>query len=249
MKNHYETLEVVETSTTIEIKQSYKKLAKIHHPDVGGDIEKFKEINEAYSILSNEGKRNMYDLSRKQKPNGFEHFNNFNQHYQQFTYTVAFYITLKEAYTGVSNRQINFNGLNFPLTITRGVSNNSSIVIPNAGPNNSNLEVRIRILPDEVVNQTNLLDLEIKLEIDLIDAICGCEKDITLWETENIGKVKIPQGVSSGQKIRLKNKGMFNERYKTSGDLFLIIKVKIPTYDSLTPEFQECLNKIKEKRE
>ena len=44
-----------------EIKQAFRKLAHQHHPDKGGDEKKFKEINEAYSILSNDEKRQQYD--------------------------------------------------------------------------------------------------------------------------------------------------------------------------------------------
>ena len=44
-----------------EIKKAFRKLAHKHHPDKGGDEKKFKEINEAYQILSNKEKRAQYD--------------------------------------------------------------------------------------------------------------------------------------------------------------------------------------------
>lgn len=65
MRDFYEILEVERTSTTEEIKRSYKKLAKKYHPDLNpGDVEceaKFKELNYAYEVLSDEEKRRKYD--------------------------------------------------------------------------------------------------------------------------------------------------------------------------------------------
>ncbi len=64
-RDYYEVLGVARTATRDEIKKAYRKLARKHHPDVNpGDKtaeEKFKELNEAYEVLSNEDKRRRYD--------------------------------------------------------------------------------------------------------------------------------------------------------------------------------------------
>ncbi|HNU96945.1 MAG TPA: molecular chaperone DnaJ [Candidatus Portnoybacteria bacterium] len=60
-KDYYKTLGVDKNASKEEIKQAFRKLAHQHHPDKGGDEKKFKEINEAYSILSNDEKRQQYD--------------------------------------------------------------------------------------------------------------------------------------------------------------------------------------------
>ncbi|PAF45075.1 J domain-containing protein [Helicobacter sp. 11S02596-1] len=63
-KSLYETLDVSENATADEIKKSYRKLARKYHPDINKDKEaeeKFKEINAAYEILSDEKKRAQYD--------------------------------------------------------------------------------------------------------------------------------------------------------------------------------------------
>ena len=65
MKNFYDTLGVAETASEKEIKNAFKALAKKHHPDQGGDENKFKEINEAYDTLKTAEKRQEYDAMRK----------------------------------------------------------------------------------------------------------------------------------------------------------------------------------------
>ena len=61
-KDYYQVLGVSKTATTDEIKKAFRKLAHEHHPDKkGGTDAKFKEINEAYQVLSNPDKRKQYD--------------------------------------------------------------------------------------------------------------------------------------------------------------------------------------------
>ena len=60
-KNYYETLGVAKGASADDIKRAYRKLAAEHHPDRGGSAERFKEINEAYQVLSDSGKRAQYD--------------------------------------------------------------------------------------------------------------------------------------------------------------------------------------------
>jgi len=61
-KDYYNILGVDRGASDDEIKKAYRKLAHKHHPDkTGGDAEKFKEINEAYQVLSDKTKRGQYD--------------------------------------------------------------------------------------------------------------------------------------------------------------------------------------------
>lgn len=62
--NLYEILRVAKDATQKEIKDAYRKLAMIHHPDKGGDEAQFKQIVLAYSVLSDEDKRHQYDNGR-----------------------------------------------------------------------------------------------------------------------------------------------------------------------------------------
>jgi len=61
MEDYYKILGVPRSATQIEIKKAYRNLAHKYHPDKGGDEKKFKEINEAYQVLSDKEKRTQYD--------------------------------------------------------------------------------------------------------------------------------------------------------------------------------------------
>lgn len=60
-KNYYDILGVSRNATQEEIKKAFRKQARKHHPDAGGSEERFKEINEAYEVLSDPEKRKQYD--------------------------------------------------------------------------------------------------------------------------------------------------------------------------------------------
>jgi len=62
-KNLYSVLGINKGADTEEIRRAYKTLAREHHPDKGGDPEKFKELSQAHEILSDDGKRRNYDMT------------------------------------------------------------------------------------------------------------------------------------------------------------------------------------------
>ena len=77
-KDYYEVLGIDKNASADEIKRAYRTLAKKYHPDLNGHSaeseEKFKEINEAYSVLSDPDKKRNYDMYGSAEGNGFSGF-------------------------------------------------------------------------------------------------------------------------------------------------------------------------------
>ncbi|RJQ13641.1 molecular chaperone DnaJ [Candidatus Parcubacteria bacterium] len=97
-KDYYRILGVDKKATQEDIKKAYRRLAHQYHPDKGGEEAKFKEINEAYQVLSNQQKREQYDrfgttFGTNQgfdfsgfgfDPNSFGGFNDFGNIFEDF---------------------------------------------------------------------------------------------------------------------------------------------------------------------
>ena len=68
MLNYYTLLEVSPKSTTAEIKRSYRRLARLHHPDLNQNARdtQIKRLNEAYEVLRDPQKRAVYDAQRRE---------------------------------------------------------------------------------------------------------------------------------------------------------------------------------------
>lgn len=88
--DYYDLLGVSRTASDKEIKTAFRKLAAKHHPDKGGDHKKFTELNEAYQVLSDPQKKQMYDQFGTVDPQqagfqeqGFSGFGNINDVFQE----------------------------------------------------------------------------------------------------------------------------------------------------------------------
>jgi curved DNA-binding protein CbpA len=68
ISNYYAVLGVASTANTMEIKRAYRRLVRQHHPDVNSQAEdeQIKRVNEAYAVLSDSRKRQVYDEQRRQ---------------------------------------------------------------------------------------------------------------------------------------------------------------------------------------
>ncbi len=108
MKDYYKILGVSREASLEDIKRAYRRLAKEFHPDVNpGAKEKFKEINEAYFVLSNEERRKEYDktfFGKDERPNFQEYIRGFvealfkgEERFRRKDLRLKLYLTLEEA--------------------------------------------------------------------------------------------------------------------------------------------------------
>ena len=79
----YEKLGVSKEASKDDIKKAFRKLSLEHHPDKGGDEEKFKEISNAYDVLSDDDKRKNYDMTGSETQ---QQFNPFQQAFNPFEF-------------------------------------------------------------------------------------------------------------------------------------------------------------------
>ena len=130
MANYYDILGVNKNATQEEIKKSYRLLSKKYHPDKnGGDDTKFKEINQAYSVLGDEAKRREYD-NRDRNPWEFA-FGGFRNPMPS-DINVSITISLEDAYMGCK-RTVSNGSRRYEVDIPRGIISGRSIKVPGLG--------------------------------------------------------------------------------------------------------------------
>ncbi len=196
-KDYFKILGVSRNATDQEIKSAFRKLARKFHPDLHPHNERaeseFKEINEAYEILSDEDKKRSYeqflnywfknrdgkskDFNRENKDQRFDEYINFDEFFSDLI--GRFSEVGKEIYSNISS------------------DNNA---------------------------QSLNLDAEFNLQISFLEALNGTKKNL-LVNDERI-EVKIPQGIETGSKIRIKNKGNIQYGKGKRGDLLIEVSIK-----------------------
>ena len=221
MKNYYHILGVTPQATADEIKRAYRKLASQHHPDKGGDTAQFQEIQEAYSILSDESKRQQYDNPKPQFNAGFGGspqfdfdtiFNIFgadlrNQRRQSPRLTL--WISLADVITGgprTISLQTGNTTTDVVINIPVGIHDNDNIRYPGLAPGGNDLIINYRIKPDSnwQCNGTNIIT---EVMIDIWDLVLGTELTIV----DILGKelrVQVPTETQPGSILRARGRGL-----------------------------------------
>lgn len=216
-KDYYTTLGVNKTATADEIKQAYRKLARKHHPDVNpGDKvaeSKFKEINEAYEVLSDVDKRKKYDQFGQYWnrvgtgagggwPSGAAGADMGGFDFSQYGSFDEFINELLGRFGGPTpggSRSYGYRGAGAP-----GAGFNDYAGYGDAA--------------------TAGQDLESNLSLTLSEAFNGVQKRLNV--NGEMLTVRIPAGAKQGSRIRVKGKGQANPYSRQRGDLYLVVNIQ-----------------------
>lgn len=245
--DYYQILGVPATASGEDIKRAYRKLAMQHHPDRGGDTEKFKEIAEAYDVLGDDEKKRRYDSKGNNWTDPFENFSQHSPYFRDFADIfgdrvknttqrnpdgiVDATITLAQAYNG-SDLNVNVGYANEIVTIPAGVRDGAKIRLKGKGPARirsappGDLIIRINIdYPTDVARDQD--DLYIRLNVDAISAMTGNNIEFE-HVSGKLLSIKIPPGVNPGAKLRLAGWGMPNPQTRQAGHLYALIQITVP---------------------
>jgi curved DNA-binding protein len=249
-KDYYESLGVSRTASEAEIKKAFRKLAREYHPDVAKDKkkaeEKFKEINEAYEVLGDPAKRKKYDElganwssgSDFRPPPGWESFaggrgfggpgGGGGQQAYEFQFGGTGFSDFFEQLfgarggRGVGRAPGGFGGEDFAAERGRDIEGDIMVTLEEA-MNGSVRSVSVRRgVPCEHCGGTGQRARH-------VCNVCGGSGQVEKTETY---QVKIPAGVSEGQRLRVAGRGESGSGGGKSGDLFLRVRLaKHPDFE------------------
>jgi curved DNA-binding protein len=212
--DYYKVLGVGKETAPAEIKKSYRKLALKYHPDKNeGDKAseaKFKEISEAYAVLSDPEKKQQYDrfgsTQFRQQYSQEDIFRNFdlNDIFSQFDFG-----SRRGAASARSGKGGNGGANPFSPFFSQGQSGG-------CGGGGSR------------PNPTKGQDMTYQISVTLGEVLNGAERTITLrrnGDSHNVS-VKIPKGIEQGKKLRLKGQGGGSPDGGPAGDLYLKVDIE-----------------------
>jgi curved DNA-binding protein len=239
MADYYQTLGVARGATEKDIRTAFRKLARKHHPDVNDNNpaseEKFKEINEAYTVLSDADSRRKYDrygddwkrADQFQQPSrggGFDFTNMggmggggrssvFDQFFggmggQDVKPAPSEYpvsISLEEAFTGVGRRLRMQDGRRIEVKIPAGVDNGSKVHISAEIAQGNDFYLVVSVTENSKFRRQGK-DLYVEVEAPLDDAVLGGELTVPTLTVRLA--LTIPKGTQNGRRFRLAGQGM-----------------------------------------
>ena len=238
-RDYYEVLGVAKNADEKTIKKAYRKLAKKYHPDTNAgnpDAEKkFKEVTEAYSVLSDPEKKKMYDqfghaafdqsaggsYQGSGFGNGFQGFKSGPGGYQEYHFTGnaddIFGDMFKDIFHGSSSKSTDgFGGHGFHRSSFYDDGSGFSGFGGFGGHGSAGFDQKGQ-------------DLNASVSVTFDEAAIGCDKRITLQDQSGKAQtleVHIPAGIDSGKSIRLRGKGMPGTGKGGAGDLLLKVTVQ-----------------------
>jgi len=261
MSDHYATLGVARTATPDEIKRAFRKLASQHHPDKGGNTQKFQEIQAAYDTLGDAAKRADYDNPRPQfsgMPGG-AHFNMNDIFSSMFGGQSPFgqqprrpqshtRMTLWIRMTDVAQGGTRPVAVGTPhgqstieVEIPLGINDGDNVQYQGLAPGGGDLVIQFRVHPDPIW-QRNGLDLVTDVTADVWSMILGSDITVQTLTGSTLTTV-MPAGTQPRTLIRLRGHGL-RDRSGNTGDLMIRVMPTIPK--TIRPELLEAIEKYRE---
>ena len=183
--NPYLELELPNDADEEEIKLKYRHLANIHHPDKGGDEEKFKRIKEAYEILSDPFRRKSYDMSGNAESN-LQIRNNAIDHINQMINSVIpnFDVEAGDLIQEMRNQVLNIKAeMTNNISICNKFKENLNKVIARLNVNND----KKNLLLEFVQKQLEQRDRE---HADFTQRILVCDLEIEILKDYSYGLIE-----------------------------------------------------------
>jgi curved DNA-binding protein len=250
--DYYSTLGVSKNASDKELKQAYKKASMQHHPDRGGDENKFKEINEAYSTLKDPQKRQQYDNPQPQFNSqnmggmgGFEDlfaqfgFRQQQQQQRNPDITIVADITLEECISGkqllATYRLRNGKEETVDITIPPGANDGNMVRYQGLGEQiiqgpRGNLIVKIQVRRHPIFEKDGI-NLIMKHKVSVFDLLLGCQNNIPTLEGGTI-RLSIPQGTKPGVTFNVSGHGLPDIHNGRKGNMYVVI-------DAYTPKIED----------
>jgi curved DNA-binding protein len=262
MTDYYAALGVPRTATADDIKRAFRRLASQHHPDKGGDTQKFQAIQEAYATLSDEQKRAEYDNPRPQFSGFHGHPGGVNindifgqmfgqgfgqqqhQHPRRSHVRMTLWISLLDVATG-GKRTVSLGtqaGVSaVEIEIPLGINDGDNVQYEGIGPGSSDLVVQFKITPDRKW-QRDGLNLAQEVRIDIWDLILGGDLTIDTLTGKTLS-TRVPARTQPGTVLRLKAQGL-RDRAGQTGDIMIRVQAQIP--ENIASEIIDAIQKHQE---
>jgi curved DNA-binding protein len=243
--DYYTVLGVDKNASPEQIKSAYKKLAMQHHPDRGGDTNKFSQINAAYDTLKDTNKRFKYDHQQNAPKNKFNvHSRNMNEFFNESMrrrqrnndIVLRVNIELIDVATGkdVFATYDLSNGLQQTANVKLppGLQSGDTLRFPGLGDNlnpslqRGDLYIKVRVLSHKKFTRENN-HLKFSLKCSIFDLMLGKEFEIKGLLGNNI-RLKVPAGTNPGQVLSLPGYGLPVANTNKVGNLYVTIDADTP---------------------
>ena len=263
--NYYETLGVAKDASDEVIKKAYKKLAMQHHPDRGGDQEKFKDIQAAYDTLSDPQKRQQYDnpqqgfraggfgqggpgfsqdfddlisrfMNGRAGPTNSFHFGPGFHQPQPRTATIP--LSILDAFNGCT-KQVQFSpGATTEITVPGGMSEDEFIRVNAVG---QEFLVNFRLSDPVQVDwgRNNLMDrgnVTMAIQVPVFRLLLGGWFEADMIDGGRL-TVRIPKGLEANSLLKVQGRGYWRNTLKQQrGDCYLRIIPLIQKLEDISPD-------------